>query len=122
MRGRLSARLCLRTTGNASAGPNPLDSFPSYANIRPRRNDARRHLWERENSLKTMLKAQLSKRKGETIMADKELEITPNTYIFAGIGAVLIGGLAYAALGGMQNTVAAAVVGALAGGCLGLFF
>lgn len=55
-------------------------------------------------------------------MADKELEITPNTYIFAGIGAVLIGGLAYAALGGMQNTVAAAVVGALAGGCLGLFF
>jgi outer membrane lipoprotein SlyB len=62
------------------------------------------------------------KRGGATIMADRELEITPNTYIFAGIGAVLLGGLAYAALGGMQNTIAAAVVGGLAGGCLGLFF
>lgn len=55
-------------------------------------------------------------------MADKELNITPNTYIFAGVGAVILGGLAYASLGGMQNTVAAAVVGALAGGCLGIFF
>jgi outer membrane lipoprotein SlyB len=53
-------------------------------------------------------------------MADKELEVTTNTYIFAGVGAVLLGGLAAAALGGLPNT--AAVVGALAGGCLGLFF
>jgi outer membrane lipoprotein SlyB len=42
--------------------------------------------------------------------------------LFAGIGAVIIGGLAYAALGGLSNTIAAAVVGGLAGGCLGLFF
>jgi outer membrane lipoprotein SlyB len=55
-------------------------------------------------------------------MADKEFEITTNTYIFAAVGAVLIGGLAAAALGGLPNTIAAAVVGGLAGGCLGLFF
>jgi outer membrane lipoprotein SlyB len=55
-------------------------------------------------------------------MADRELELTPTTYMFAGIGAVILGGLAYVALGGMQNTVAAAVVGALAGGCLGIYF
>jgi len=35
---------------------------------------------------------------------------------------VILAGLAAAALGGMQNIVAAGVVGALAGGCLGLFF
>jgi outer membrane lipoprotein SlyB len=58
----------------------------------------------------------------EIIMADKELEITTNTYIFAGVGAVILGGLAAAALGGLQNTIAAGVVGALAGGCLGIFF
>jgi outer membrane lipoprotein SlyB len=55
-------------------------------------------------------------------MAQKELEITTNTYIFAGIGAVILGGLASVALGGIPNTIAAAVVGGLAGGCLGLFF
>jgi hypothetical protein len=55
-------------------------------------------------------------------MASKELEITTNTYIFAGVGAVIIGGLAAFALGGIPNTIAAAVVGGLAGGCLGLFF
>ncbi len=53
-------------------------------------------------------------------MAQKELEITTNTYIFAGIGAVILGGLASVALGGIPNTIAAAVVGALAGGCLEL--
>ncbi|WP_171015216.1 hypothetical protein [Methylocystis sp. B8] len=52
----------------------------------------------------------------------KELEITSNVYIFAGIGAVVIGALASFALGGFANTLAAAVVGGLAGGCLGLFF
>lgn len=55
-------------------------------------------------------------------MAQKELEITTNTYIFAGVGAVIIGALAAFALGGVPNTIAAAVVGGLAGGCLGLFF
>ena len=53
---------------------------------------------------------------------EKEWEITTNTYIFAGVGAVILGGLAYASLGGIPNTIAAAVVGALAGGALGLFF
>jgi outer membrane lipoprotein SlyB len=61
-------------------------------------------------------------KRGVKIMAEKELEITTNTYIFAGVGAVILGGLAAAALGGLQNTIAAGVVGALAGGCLGLFF
>ena len=60
--------------------------------------------------------------RGVKKMANKELEITTNTYIFAGIGAVLLGGLASFALGGLQNTIAAGVVGGLAGGCLGLFF
>jgi hypothetical protein len=55
-------------------------------------------------------------------MADRELEITTNTYIFAAVGAVIIGTLAAFALGGVQNTIAAAVVGGLAGGCLGIFF
>lgn len=53
---------------------------------------------------------------------EREWEITTNTYIFAGVGAVILGGLAYASLGGVPNTIAAAVVGALAGGALGLFF
>jgi len=71
---------------------------------------------------KTKHKARLWERKGVKVMAEKELEITTNTYIFAGVGAVLLGGLAAAALGGLQNTIAAGVVGALAGGCLGIFF
>ena len=53
---------------------------------------------------------------------EKEWEITQNTYIFAGVGAVVLGALAYYALGGIPNTIAAAVVGGLAGGALGLFF
>ncbi len=57
-------------------------------------------------------------------MADKEreFELTTNTYIFAGVGALILGGIASFALGGMANTISAAVVGGLAGGCLGLFF
>ncbi len=51
-------------------------------------------------------------------MASKELEITTNTYIFAGAGAVILGVLAAFALGGISNTLSAAVVGGLAGGCL----
>jgi outer membrane lipoprotein SlyB len=54
-------------------------------------------------------------------MASKELELTSTTYHMAAIGAVIIGGLAAMALGGVANTIAAAAVGALAGGCLGLF-
>jgi hypothetical protein len=53
---------------------------------------------------------------------EKKWEVTTNTYIFAGVGAVILGGLAYASLGGVPNTIAAAVVGGLAGGALGLFF
>jgi hypothetical protein len=59
---------------------------------------------------------------GGIYMANKEFELTPNVYMFAGVGAVIIGGLAAFALGGVPNTIAAAVVGGLAGGCLGLFF
>jgi hypothetical protein len=55
-------------------------------------------------------------------MANKELELTSTVYLMAGIGAVIIGGLAAFALGGAMNTIAAAAVGGLAGGCLGLFF
>jgi outer membrane lipoprotein SlyB len=55
-------------------------------------------------------------------MADKELEITTNTYVLAGVGAAILGGIAAFSLGGMANTISAAVVGALGGGCLGLFF
>jgi hypothetical protein len=57
-------------------------------------------------------------------MAEKEFDpsLTPNVYIFAGVGAVLLGGLAAFGLGGMANTISAAVVGALAGGSLGFFF
>jgi outer membrane lipoprotein SlyB len=53
---------------------------------------------------------------------EKEWEVTTNTYIFTGVGAVILGGLAYASLGGVPNTIAAAVMRALAGGALGLFF
>jgi hypothetical protein len=55
-------------------------------------------------------------------MAEKELEITTNTYIFAGVGALLLGGMASFALGGLSNTISAGVVGALAGACLSIFF
>jgi hypothetical protein len=53
---------------------------------------------------------------------EREWEITTNTYIFAGVGALILGVLAYLSLGGIPNTIAAAVVGGLAGGALGLFF
>jgi hypothetical protein len=39
----------------------------------------------------------------------------------SGVGAVIIGTLAHFALGRRPNTIAAAVVGGLAGGGLGLF-
>jgi hypothetical protein len=55
-------------------------------------------------------------------MASREIELTTNVYIMAGIGAAVLGALGAFALGGPMNTVAAAVVGGLAGGCLGLFF
>ncbi len=46
----------------------------------------------------------------------KEIEVTTNTYIFAAVGAVLLGGIASVLLGGVANTVSAGIVGALAGG------
>ena len=56
-------------------------------------------------------------------MASKEFgELTTNVYIFAGVGALILGGLAAFALGGPFNIVSAGIVGGLAGGCLGLFF
>ena len=120
--GVLAAVSALLPRLNSSIRVMPLDSFPSYANVRPRRNDAPPHLWESEKRLKTKNRRNSGNKRGETIMASKELEVTTNTYIFAGIGAVIIGALASFALGGLQNTIAAAIVGGLAGGCLGLFF
>jgi hypothetical protein len=55
-------------------------------------------------------------------MADKELELGTNVYIFAGVGALILGALGAAGLGGIANTLSAAVVGGLAGGILGLYF
>jgi hypothetical protein len=94
---------------------NPLDRSAIHASLCLRQYDARVSLWGKAPD-----KAQHHERNDE--MASKELEITSTTYIMAGVGAVIMGGLAAAALGGLQNTIAAAVVGGLAGGCLGLFF
>lgn len=52
----------------------------------------------------------------------KELELTQNVYIFAGVGAAILGALGWFALGGTSNAISAAVVGGLGGGVLGLFF
>ncbi len=53
---------------------------------------------------------------------EREFELTPKVYMFAGAGAAILGALGAFSLGGMANTISAGVVGALAGGCLGLFF
>ncbi|HXY57956.1 MAG TPA: hypothetical protein VEH76_05175 [Methylocystis sp.] len=56
-------------------------------------------------------------------MGSKELELTTNVYIFAGVGALILGGLgAFAFSGNIPTIISAGVVGGLAGGCLGLFF
>jgi len=56
-------------------------------------------------------------------MASKELELTQNVYIFAGVGALLLGGLgAWAFSGNVAGIVSPAIIGGLAGGVLGLFF
>jgi hypothetical protein len=55
-------------------------------------------------------------------MAEKDFEITPKTYIFAGVGAVILGVMGHVALGGGAASIGAAIVGALGGGALGLFF
>jgi outer membrane lipoprotein SlyB len=52
----------------------------------------------------------------------KEIEVTSTTYIFAAIGAVILGGIASALLGGVANSVSAGIVGALAGASLSIFF
>ena len=61
--GALAAAAALLSRLNSPIRVNPLDGIPSYANIRPRRNDAGPHLWEREKRLKTKNKAYLSKQK-----------------------------------------------------------
>ena len=99
-----------------------LDSPKSCATFCLRRNDAPRAGKTKDAPKSKKIRAPLGNERGVRDMADKEFEITTNTYIFAGVGGVILAGLAAAALGGMQNIVAAGVVGALAGGCLGLFF
>jgi hypothetical protein len=59
---------------------------------------------------------------GVESVAEKEFELTPKVYMFAGVGALIVGGIGAAALGGLANTVSAGLVGGLAGGILGLFF
>jgi hypothetical protein len=60
---------------------------------------------------------------GEHKMASKELELSTNVYIFAGVGALILGALGYWAMSGSPAmTLSSGVVGALAGGILGLFF
>jgi len=56
-------------------------------------------------------------------MASKELELTTNVYIFAGVGALILGALGFWSMSGSPAmTISSGVVGALAGGVLGLFF
>jgi len=56
-------------------------------------------------------------------MASKELELTTNVYIFAGVGALVLGALGFWSMSGSPAmTISSGVVGALAGGVLGLFF
>jgi len=56
-------------------------------------------------------------------MAEKELELTPKVYTFAAIGAVIFGAAgAWAFAGTPAGIVSPAVIGALAGGALGIFF
>jgi hypothetical protein len=56
-------------------------------------------------------------------MAEKELELTPKVYTFAAIGAVIFGAAgAWAFAGTPAGIVSPALIGALAGGALGLFF
>jgi hypothetical protein len=54
---------------------------------------------------------------------EKELALTPKVYIFAAAGAVVLGGIGGGILNsGAVGSVSAAIIGALAGGALGLFF
>ncbi len=47
---------------------------------------------------------------------------TSHVYTYAGAGALFLGSLAGIALGGISNTIAAGIGGAISGACLGLFF
>jgi hypothetical protein len=75
----------------------------------------------RRSAFKPNNKAEWLEKKEET-MAEKEIQITPKTYIFALVGAILAGVMGGAALGGDVAMVSSAIVGALAGGALGLYF
>ncbi|BDV38090.1 hypothetical protein [Methylocystis bryophila] len=56
-------------------------------------------------------------------MAEKEIELTPKVYAFAAIGAVIFGAAgAWAFTGTPAGIVSPALIGALAGGALGMFF
>jgi len=56
-------------------------------------------------------------------MAEKELELTPKVYTFAAVGAVILGAAgAWAFAGTAAGIISPALIGALAGGALGMFF
>jgi len=56
-------------------------------------------------------------------MAEKELELTPKVYMCAAVGAIIFGAAgAWAFAGTPAGIVSPALIGALAGGALGMFF
>ena len=56
-------------------------------------------------------------------MAEKELELTPKIYAFAAIGAAIFGAAGARAFAGTPaGILSPALIGALAGGALGMFF
>ncbi len=56
-------------------------------------------------------------------MAEKELELTPKVYAFAAVGALIFGAAGFWAFSGTPaGIVSPAVIGALAGAALGIFF
>jgi hypothetical protein len=89
-----------------------------------RRNDSPAKTGRERTRHERTIRRDAPETKGVTKMAEKEFEpaLSTNVYIFAGVGALLLGGLGAAGLGGVANTLSAAVVGCLAGGVLGFYF
>ncbi len=55
-------------------------------------------------------------------MATQEIEVTPKTYIFAAVGAIVLGGIGGGLLAsGGVGYVSSAIIGAVIGGGIGLF-
>jgi outer membrane lipoprotein SlyB len=55
-------------------------------------------------------------------MAEQEITLTPKTYIFAAVGAVVLGGIGGAALGsGEIGYISSAIIGAIVGAGIGLY-